>query len=466
MNLHVRLECLETRALLSVAPFEASASDPAVKYEIIAPEQTNAGGTANFEVIALDASGQQARGYNGTASLAGATTTSALPTSLTFHHGESDFQAMFTGTGTGTFTATETDAINTTPITGSGATTVDPATTATQLVVFIPAHETAGQAVNVVVEALDAAGHVVPNYTGTVTLTSPTDATATLPSPYQFTASDAGRHTFQVTFSAASGTGQQTITATDNSDPQLTGSDSTNLTSADVVTHFGVTIPENVQVGVPVDVLVTALNANNRPVRDYTGTVSFAPAGASTTASETLPASYTFTTGHWWRGDDGRHEFQVTFNDTGAQNFVVTDGGGNTSPTVTTNVYVAPAVTSLRIVAPESIPQGVAVPVTVEALDAANHVVKVFSDTVTLSGGGTTITGPTTPHSGTQGKLIFKVAAPTGSAGSTITLTATDTTADLTATVTVNVVTPHGHSHGEGGQGLGRFVSAVFGRRF
>ena len=102
---HLRFESLEQRTLLSVSPFVSSASDPPVKYEIIAPEQTNVGAAANFEVIALDASGQQARSYNGTASLAetGAATTGSLPTSLTFHHGESDFQATFTGTGTGDF---------------------------------------------------------------------------------------------------------------------------------------------------------------------------------------------------------------------------------------------------------------------------------------------------------------------------------------------------------------------------
>ena len=312
----------------------------------------------------------------------------------------------------------------------------------------------------------------MPNYTGTVTLTSPTDGSATLPSSYTFTASDAGKHTFQVTFSSTSGAGQQTVTATDDSVQQLTGSVSTNLTSPNVVTHFGVTIPENVQIGVPVEVSVTALNANNRPVSGFTGTVSFAPAGTSTTTSETLPSSYTFTTGHWWRGDDGQHEFQVTFNSTGPQSFVVTDGSGNTSPTVTTNVYAAPVATSLQIVAPENIPAGVAVPVTVEALDAANHVVKVFTDTVSLTGGTATITGPTSPSSGTQGRLLFKVTAPTGSAGITLTLTATDTTANLTATATINVVTPHSHSYGGGGGGglgLGGLVSRAFrafGRNF
>ena len=469
MSSHLRLESLEQRALLSISPFASPVNDPPVKYEVIAPEQANVGAAAKFEVIALDAAGQVVRGYSGTASLAetGAATASSLPASLTFHHGESDFPATFTATGTGTFTATETDAVNTTPITGGGSTNVNPATTATQLVLFIPAHETAGQAVNVVVEALDAAGQVVPDYTGTVTLTSSTDAAATLPIPYQFTANDAGRHTFQVTFSAGSGTGQQTITATDSSTPQLIASVSTNLTSPTVVTHLGVTIPENVQQGVPVEVYVSALNANNQPVSSYTGTVSFASAEPSTAASETLPSSYTFTTGGWWRGDNGRHEFQVTFNATGPQSFVVTDGSGNTSLTVTTNVYAAPSVASLQIIAPENIPEGLAVQVKVEALDAANQVVKVFTDTVTLSGGSASITGPTTPNSGTQGNLIFNVTAPTGSAGTTITLTATDATANLTATATVNVVTPPAHSYGDGGGfWFGRFAFGGFRGRF
>jgi hypothetical protein len=264
-----------------------------------------------------------------------------------------------------------------------------------------------------------------------------------------------------VTFSSTSGTGQQTITATDDSATQLTGTVSTNLTSPNVVTHFGVTVPENVQVGVPTDVTVVALNANNQPVRGYTGTVSFAPAGSSTSSTETLPSSYTFTTGHGWRGDDGVHEFKVTFNSTGSQSFVVSDGTGYSSPIVTTNVYAAPTAASLQIIAPEKIPEGVAVPVTVEALDAANHVVKVFTDNVTLSGGTATVTGPTTPHSNTEGLVRFKVTAPTGSAGSTLTLTATDTTTNLTATATVNVVTLPSHSFGggNGGHGLGSFIS-------
>ncbi len=463
----LRLQVLEQRSLLSAAPWSASTTtDPPVTYEIISPEQTNVGAVANFEVIALDAAGQPAHGYSGTASLSetGAGTTSELPTSLSFHHGHSEFQATFTDTGTASFTATETDAVNTTPITGSGATTVDPATTATQLVVYIPAHETPGQPVNVVVEALDAAGHVVPGYTGTVTLTSLTDAGATLPESYQFTAGDAGRHTFQVTFSADSGTGEQTITATDDSAVPLVGSVSTNLASPATVTHLAVRIPENVQQGVPVEVLVLALNANNRVVSSYTDTVSFAPSGASTTSSETLPSDYTFTTGRWWRGDNGRHDFQLTFNDTGAQSFVVTDASGNTSPVVTTNVYAAPTVTSLRIIAPENIPEGVAVPIKVEALDAANHVVKVFTDTVTLDAASSTVTGPTTPHSGTEGNLVFQVTAPTGSAGTTLTLTATDTTSNLTATTTVNVVTPSAHGNGRGDNfEHGRFGFGGFG---
>lgn len=465
----LRLESLEQRTLLSVSPTSLSALNPPVAYEIIAPEQTNVGASSNFQVIALDASGQRDYFYNGTASLAetGATTSSSLPTDLKFHFGEADFQATFTGAGVGTFTATETDTVNATPITGSGATTVNPATTATQFLLLMPAHETAGKAVNVVVEALDAAGHIVPNYTGTVTLASSTDSTATLPGSYQFTAADAGKHTFKVTFDAG---GQQTVTAADDSLPQLTGSVSTNLTSPQTVTHLGVVVPENIQQGASVQIVVSALNDNNQPVRSYTGTVTFAAAGTSTTASLTLPSAYTFTTGHWWSGDNGRHRFQITGNETGLQSFVVTDDQGNTSPTVTTNVYAAPTVASLRIIAPPVMIEGVPAPVKVLALDASNHVVKVFTDTVELSGGTATVTGPKSPNS-SQGTLLYKVTAPTGSAGTSLTLTATDSTANISATATVNVIATHGHGRGLGGGGifsglLGLFGSSGFNWRF
>jgi photosystem II stability/assembly factor-like uncharacterized protein len=80
-----------------------------------------------------------------------------------------------------------------------------------RLSVAAPATATAGSAINVAVEAQDVNGHLAPNYTGTVHLTS-TDAAAILPLDYSFTLADAGTHTFSLTLKTS---GSQTVTATD-----------------------------------------------------------------------------------------------------------------------------------------------------------------------------------------------------------------------------------------------------------
>jgi hypothetical protein len=74
------------------------------------------------------------------------------------------------------------------------------------------ASPTAGQAIKVTVTALDAAGLPVPDYQGTVHFTS-TDAQASLPADYTFTAKDHGKHGFKVTLQTA---GKQTITVVDS----------------------------------------------------------------------------------------------------------------------------------------------------------------------------------------------------------------------------------------------------------
>ena len=83
--------------------------------------------------------------------------------------------------------------------------------------------------------ALDASNHLVRNYTGTVHLTS-TDAGATLPADYTFTASDRGIHVFRVTLNT---TGSQTLTATDTSDSTITATAMVNVRSAPTPWLFG-----------------------------------------------------------------------------------------------------------------------------------------------------------------------------------------------------------------------------------
>ena len=83
---------------------------------------------------------------------------------------------------------------------------------------------TAGTARSVTVTAKDALGNTVTGYIGKVHFTS-SDAQAILPADYQFTASDAGTHTFTngVTLRTA---GTQSITATDIATSSITGTQS------------------------------------------------------------------------------------------------------------------------------------------------------------------------------------------------------------------------------------------------
>jgi hypothetical protein len=76
-----------------------------------------------------------------------------------------------------------------------------------------------GQRFNFTVTALDDAGFVATTYTGTVHIDS-TDADAQLPPDHAFLAGEAGVHIFTATLATQ---GEQTLTATDQDNPDVTG---------------------------------------------------------------------------------------------------------------------------------------------------------------------------------------------------------------------------------------------------
>jgi hypothetical protein len=202
---------------------------------------------------------------------------------------------------------------------GGGTTiTVHAAVAAAQLLVLTPEHATAGVPTTAAVIALDATGHWVPNYTGTVHFTS-SDPQATLPVDYSFNARDRGRHTFQVTFQT---TGAQAVIATDTVTNSITGQASVTVEPVGIVTHFGVFSLGPTLAGFPTPVVVVALDASNHVVPGYTGTVHF----SSTDSQAILPADYTFSV-----SDNGAHLFSVTFATRGQQTLTVTDLANPTS---------------------------------------------------------------------------------------------------------------------------------------
>jgi hypothetical protein len=318
-----------------------SSSGAATHLEVIAPESVQSGQTVNVLVEAEDASNRLASGYTGTVQLslgtadAGATLPAAY-TITTSDHGKHLFQVSLAATGSQTITATDT---TTSSITGSAATTVNPAPTLAQLLVVTPETAAVGVPTRVTVAAVDASGHLLRNFTGTVSLSTSDSAATGLPSTYTFTASDRGVHTFDVAFGTADAAGSPTtVTATDGS---VTGQASLTVDPATTVTHFAVFTLRTPVSGSATPVVVAALNASNQVVTGYTGTVQLTSSDTAATATATaggtataLPRTYTFTS-----ADAGVHTFYVTFGTTGQQSLTVTDTNTNVANSTNTQVF-------------------------------------------------------------------------------------------------------------------------------
>jgi len=333
---------LEDRIVLSGTP-----PGPAAHLRVIVPESVQSGSRFDVLVEAEDASNQVATGYTGFVSLSLGTPDSkaTLPAAYTFtaaDHGEHLFSVTLVATGSQTIKAADTH-----HLAGSAQTTVTPAPVLAQLLVVTSEQAAVGVPTAVTVEALDAAGHLLPSFTGVVQLTS-SDTSATgstmsgskpakLPPTYTFTASDHGEHTFQLTFNEKAST-KGTLTTVTATAGSLKGSvftpgsikDQASLTvyPATVATHFGLTILSPAVVGSPTEVKVVALNAANQVVPSFTGTVSFTSTDPTATVSATAKGtpvgikkfSYTFTA-----GDAGSHDFWLTFDKAGEQSITVTD---------------------------------------------------------------------------------------------------------------------------------------------
>ena len=93
-----------------------------------------------------------------------------------------------------------------------------------------------------------------------------------------------------------------------------------------VATQFFMSLPERTQTGVAVNVMLSARNAQNRPVVNYSGTVTL----TSSDPLVVLPATVTFVNGY--------AQFKVTFNTSGTQTLTATD---NAATPLTTSKQTA-----------------------------------------------------------------------------------------------------------------------------
>lgn len=272
---------------------------------------------------------------------------------------------------------------------------------AAQLRVIVPENVVSGKSFNMQVIATDASNRVATGYSGTVTLALQTaDSTAILPGPYTFTTRDHGQHSFQVTLAAQ---GSQTILASGTpsstaSTPLITGSATTTVQAAPVLSRLLVVTPEETVVGVPTRVIVSAQDSAGHVLKNFTGSVAL---GTSDTSATGLPAAYTFTT-----NDRGTHSFQVKFQtpNTPLAQTTVTATSESITGQASLTVQSATTVTHFRVLALPVALAGFGTPVQIVALNAANQVVTGYTGTVVFTSTDTAATASAS-RTGTQTSL-------------------------------------------------------------
>ena len=177
----------------------------ATAYVVSIPDPMQSYETYSFSVTAVDAYGNTATSYNGSARLTSSDPSAALLVNpIQFANGTYSYNFGLKIAGTQTLTATDTAIPS---ITGTATTVVLPGP-ARRFGVSAPASTITGTPFKVTVTAYDLVNNVATSYSGTVHFTS-TDAAAVLPADATLTN---GTGTFSVTLKTP---GSQTITATD-----------------------------------------------------------------------------------------------------------------------------------------------------------------------------------------------------------------------------------------------------------
>lgn len=290
---------------------------------------------------------------------------------------------------------------------------------------------TAGVSQNVTVTARDVYGNVATGYTGTLHFAS-SDATATLPSDYTFTSSDAGAHTFAVIFRNASG---QEITISDAATPTMSYYQRDIYITPDVVNHFAVRSPSssNVVAGTSIDLTVTANDVYGNTVTDYSGTVNL----TVTDRQSTFPVLYTFDP-----SEGGVHVFSGLLKTAGDHSVTFADAtDSGISGSVTGITVNAAAVSRFAISTNLNATAALNQSVTVRSTDEFGNAVDSYTGTVAFSSSDAAATLPVGFTFGNRDKGVATFNVTFRTVG-TQTLTVTDAGQGIASTLKDIVVTP------------------------
>ncbi|HJV08709.1 MAG TPA: hypothetical protein VJ653_03485, partial [Acidimicrobiales bacterium] len=259
-----------------------------------------AGNPIGIRVRARSDRGDVVPGYRGTIRFTSSDPAATLPPDYTFtaaDNGDHTFPEGLRYATAGSQSISAFD-VATPGIRGDSIDTVVSTTGATQLDVDVSGGNTAGQPVSIRVRARDNNGNVDTGYRGTIHFTS-TDAGATLPLDYTFTAADNGDHTFTTAKFATPG--NQAISAADTARPTVRGDSLSTYVYAPTGAYLDVdTSAGAITAGDALNLRVRVRNERGDIDTGFRGTIHF----TSTDPGATLPADYTFTA-----ADNGDHTF-------------------------------------------------------------------------------------------------------------------------------------------------------------
>ena len=236
-----------------------------------------AGVSNTFDVVALDAFGNQATGYTGTMTFASSDPAATLPSDTTMTNGDGSFLGTLRTVGVQSITVTDTIS---NLITGS-QTNIDvtPAVTDHFSVTGYPSPTLSnGVSHNVTVTARDAFDNITPAYAGTVHITS-SDGAATLPANATLIN---GVRTFSVTLNTS---GNQSITATDTVTASITGAQINIAVDPGPVDHVVIS-PSTASILATETQLYLAegFDAGNNDLGDFTSVTDFSIVGGTCVA--------------------------------------------------------------------------------------------------------------------------------------------------------------------------------------
>jgi hypothetical protein len=269
---------------------------------------------------------------------------------------------------------------------------------------------TAGKRVQVLVTPVNAAGHLVPGFTGPVTLTSSDPLYR--PISHTFTAKDHGAYVYTLTLKTA---GSQNTVAQSAGSSGL-GSVQVNAAQA---THLGVIAPTNPVSGTPFDLTISALDRFGNPDPTFVGTVQLVGTDKATGIS--IPSDYTFVP-----ADNGVHTFTggVTLLTAIRQRITATTIGaaitGRATMTVTSGALAGFKIIGL----PTTVTANSSRSFTVIAEDAAGNTITNYAGTVQFTNAGGSALLPATyafvPTD--KGKHLFHVTFQSQGAGQSLTV--------------------------------------------